>query len=225
MKNRKLIVLTIFLIIIGLSSCKKIREELIPTRIEGTVTDAETGEPIPHSTVYLIQFWSTNGGGSKVYGTYYTNEKGEFKIIEKLPRYVDKKGNYKPEFWYKVLGENKTLFYCGKINGKNTTGDSDASTGIKITRKNKVSLKLRKTGLLNIKAIDDPDITHYHPIFEVSDINSNPLTKRFSKDNFNNGVLEFYLLPDIYKLTNGGYLIYPEFEVKYAETYNIILKY
>lgn len=210
----------------SISSCQKIREELIPTRIEGTVTDAETGEPIPHSTVYLIQFWSTNGGGSKVYSTYYTNEKGEFKIREKLPRYVDKEGNYKPEFWYKVLGENKTLFYCGTINGKNTTGDSDASAGIKITRKNNFSLKLRKTGLIRFVAIDNPNVIA-DPSIQIFDIDGNYMTKLLRLLDFKEKKVELLALPGWYKyqLNTHSTLTFIDFDVKYAEINEIIVEH
>lgn len=224
MNTGKRIILALIIVTISISSCKKVRDVLIPTRVEGTVTDAETGEPIPNSTVYLFQSWSTNGGGSKVFGTYYTNEKGEFKIRECLPRYVEKQGDYKPEYGYKLLGENKDLFYCGTINGKNTTRDTDASANLEITRKNNVTLKLRKTGLIRFIAVDNPNIIA-SPLIDILDNSGHPISKLFNLSAFKDGKLELYVLPGWYKVNRRTFQEIIDFEVKYSEFTEIIVEY
>jgi hypothetical protein len=75
--------LSIASILMLLSSCEKLRYDLVPTRIEGKVIDILTGEPIPFAEITL---WSSEYFFNQTWkvASYQTDEEGNFKIKHKF---------------------------------------------------------------------------------------------------------------------------------------------
>jgi hypothetical protein len=75
--------LSIASILMLLSSCEKLRYDLVPTRIEGKVVDILTGEPIPFAEITL---WSSEYFFNQTWkvASYQTDEEGNFKIKHKF---------------------------------------------------------------------------------------------------------------------------------------------
>jgi hypothetical protein len=78
--------LSIASILMLLSSCEKLRYDLVPTRIEGKVIDILTGEPISFAEITL---WKSEYYRSSEVASYQADAEGNFKIKHKFKYYKD----------------------------------------------------------------------------------------------------------------------------------------
>jgi hypothetical protein len=147
---KKVVFLSIASILMLLSSCEKLRYDLVPTRIEGKVIDILTGEPIPFAEITLwesgqfYQSWKV--------ASYQADAEGNFKIKHKFNK------NDLPIFYHisakkdGYLKNVKRSKYELKIDANN-----EAIAEIKPTRANKnIVLKLIPICSLDLYVEDVP---------------------------------------------------------------------
>ena len=75
--------ISIAFIFLGFNSCKKIREKVFSTRMEGKVIDMQTGKGIPNARLVVYRNQSYQGGGGNInyfpLKTFYADVNGNFK--------------------------------------------------------------------------------------------------------------------------------------------------
>jgi hypothetical protein len=155
--------LSIASILMLLSSCEKLRYDLVPTRIEGKVVDILTGEPIPFAEITL---WKS-GDTYRIWkvASYQADAEGNFKIKHKFKYYKDDHppiNNYyisaKKDGYYKKINHSK---YELKIDA-----NKEAYAGIEPTRANKnIVLKLIPITKATIELEDIPPYENANRIF------------------------------------------------------------
>lgn len=73
--------ISIFLVVLLFNSCKKIREKLFSTRMEGKVIDLQTGKGIPNAKLVVYESVATKGSSKSNYfqlKTFYADQDGNF---------------------------------------------------------------------------------------------------------------------------------------------------
>jgi hypothetical protein len=158
--------LSIASILMLLSSCEKLRYDLVPTRIEGKVIDILTGEPIPFAEITL---WSSEYYQSWEVAFYQADAEGNFKIKHKFNKDDPPKNYYhisaKRDGYFKKFNHSK---YELKIDA-----NKEAYAGIVPTRANKnIVLKLIPITKATIELEDIPPYENANRIlFLMSGIN------------------------------------------------------
>jgi hypothetical protein len=142
--------LSIASILMLLSSCEKLRYDLVPTRIEGKVIDILTGEPIPFAEITL---WMSEYYQSWKVASYQADAEGNFKIKHKFNKDDPPKNYYhisaKKDSYLKNVKRSK---YELKIDANN-----EAIARIEPTRANKnIVLKLIPICSLDLYVEDVP---------------------------------------------------------------------
>jgi hypothetical protein len=142
--------LSIVSILMLLSSCEKLRYDLVPTRIEGKVVDILTGEPIPFAEITL---WVSEYYQSWKVASYQADAEGNFKIKHKFNKDDPPKNYYhisaKKDGYLKNVKRSKYEF---KIDANN-----EAIAEIEPTRANKnIVLKLIPICSLDLYVEDVP---------------------------------------------------------------------
>jgi 5-hydroxyisourate hydrolase-like protein (transthyretin family) len=156
MKRIIVIVSVIVLIITGISSCKKIRHELIPTRIEGTVVDILNGEAIPNAEITL---WEGKRDFERPVATAQCDAQGKFKIKYKFRDNDDSDGKWRYSVSAKKDGYYKINNYYNINNSYNAKFDvnKEAIAQVEPTRANKnIVLKLIPLCSLDLYVEDVP---------------------------------------------------------------------
>ncbi|MFN4235113.1 MAG: carboxypeptidase-like regulatory domain-containing protein [Bacteroidia bacterium] len=134
MRTNKTVVY-ILLAILFLGACKKIRHELIPTRIEGTVIDILSGEPIPNAEITL---WEGKRDFNKPVATAQTDDQGKFKIKYKFNLNDDSDGK-----WRYSVSAKKDGYYKKSTSAAEFDTNQEAIAQVEPTRANKhIILKL-----------------------------------------------------------------------------------
>jgi hypothetical protein len=217
--------LSIASILMLLSSCEKLRYDLVPTRIEGKVVDILTGEPIPFAEITL---WKS-GDTYRIWkvASYQADAEGNFKIKHKFKYYKDDHppiNNYyisaKKDGYYKKINHSK---YELKFDV-----NKEAIAQVEPTRANKnIVLKLIPICSLDLYVEDVP------PYYQLQNNVTNELSLRFrpletstigwklygySVIGINNYITEF----KIDTLTAGKYQLILFEENKYSPIVNVI---
>jgi len=151
--------LAIASILMLLSSCEKLRYDLVPTRIEGKVVDILTGEPIPFAEITL---WVSEYYQSWKVASYQADAEGNFKIKYKFNKDDPPKNYYhisaKKDGYLKNVKRSK---YELKIDANN-----EAIARIEPTRANKnIVLKLIPITKATIELEDIPPYENANRIF------------------------------------------------------------
>jgi hypothetical protein len=155
-------------ILMLLSSCEKLRYDLVPTRIEGKVIDILTGEPIPFAEITL---WVSEYYQSWKVASYQADAEGNFKIKHKFKYYKDDP----PKDYYHISAKRDGYFkkfnhskYDLKIDA-----NDEAIARIEPTRANKnIVLKLIPITKATIELEDIPPYENANRIlFKMSAIN------------------------------------------------------
>jgi hypothetical protein len=159
--------LSIASILMLLSSCEKLRYDLVPTRIEGKVIDILTGEPIPFAEITL---WMSEYYQSWKVASYQADAEGNFKIKHKFNKDDPPKNYYhisaKKDSYLKNVKRSK---YELKIDANN-----EAIARIEPTRANKnIVLKLIPICSLDLYVEDVP------PYYQLQNNVTNNLILKF----------------------------------------------
>jgi hypothetical protein len=163
---KRVVFLAIASILMLLSSCEKLRYDLVPTRIEGKVIDILTGEPIPFAEITL---WSSEYYQSWEVAFYQADAEGNFKIKHKYHKDDPPKNYYhisaKKDGYLKNVKRSKYEF---KIDA-----NKEAYAEIEPTRANKnIVLKLIPITKATIELEDIPPYENANRIlFIMSPIN------------------------------------------------------
>jgi hypothetical protein len=89
-------IISISLIFLLFNSCKKIREKVFSTRMEGKVIDMQTGKGIPNAKLVVYRSQAYPGGG------------GLIRYFALKTFYADKDGNFKDKLKIKTTEEDET---------------------------------------------------------------------------------------------------------------------
>lgn len=206
-------IISIAFIFLLFNSCKKIREKVFSTRMEGKVIDMQTGKGIPNARLVIYRNQSYPGGGGIInyypLKTFYADVNGNFKDKIKIKTteedeiYTNFMIKAEPDGYEKTEGRDCYLLGCDDVPYIN----------LNLTKANKdLEFKCNPEFTLEINLIDEP------PFFN----------KTFMTLNFKmNGSFFDYLDDNDNGIYNSGFFVRNDTVVNSKMpygTYDLILK-
>lgn len=233
---KKIIVITSLIVIIlgGIISCKKIRHELVPTRIEGTVVDILNGEAIPNAEITL---WEGKRDFNQPVATAQSDAQGKFKIKYKFKNNDDSDGKWR----YSVSAKKEGYYRKNNSNKAEFDVNNEAIVQVEPTRANKnIILKLIPITTATIELEDVPPYENANSIFfSMSAINNfssfsggnakfiNVIANQYNLNivNFDTVLINNYSVKIKFYNSNGNLLEEKEYgNINVERSYNNIFK-
>jgi hypothetical protein len=205
-------IISLAFIFLGFNSCKKIREKVFSTRMEGKVIDMQTGKGIPNARLVVYESQARQGSSNRNFytlKTFYADQDGNFKDKIKIS-FTEEDDSYKsyflkaePDGYEKTEGRDCYLSGCDDVPYIN----------LNLTKANKnLEFKCNPEFTLEINLIDEP------PFFN----------KTFMTLNFKmNGSFFDYLDDNDNGIYNSGFFVRNDTVVNSKMpygTYDLILK-
>jgi hypothetical protein len=166
--------ISIAFIFLGFNSCKKIREKVFSTRMEGKVIDMQTGKGIPNARLVVYRNQSYQGGGGNInyfpLKTFYADVNGNFKdkikikTTEKDEIYTNFMIKAEPDGYEKTEGTDCYVSNCN---------ENVPYVYLNLTKANKdIELKCNPEFELDLTLIDkEPfNIRTFKQLFAVSNV-------------------------------------------------------
>jgi hypothetical protein len=150
-------IISIAFIFLLFNSCKKIREKVFSTRMEGKVIDMQTGKGIPNARLVVYESQARQGSSNRNFytlKTFYADQDGNFKDKIKIS-FTEEDDSYKsyflkaePDGYEETVGTDCYVSNCN---------ENVPYVYLNLTKANKdIELKCNPEFALEINLVDEP---------------------------------------------------------------------